>query len=130
MKAMQQWNGRMIGDNLMGEIVNPTEYKMKRTGGMLHNINRFAASTKVCNACNHTQIMDLKDRIFECGSCGNVDCRELNSAKNIKDIGIKELTQAGTVCWALPVSQVKSSVKTKVRTLVRLGVESAKRNVA
>ena len=129
-KGMQQWNGRMIADNLMGEIVNLTEYKMERAGGMLHNINRFAPSTKVCNACNHTQTMGLKDRIFECGSCGNVDCRDLNSAKNIKDIGIKELTQAGTVCWALPISQVKSSVKTKVRTLVRLDVESAKRNVA
>ena len=129
-KAMQQWNGRMTGDNIMGEIVNLTRYKMDRTGGMTHKINRFTASTKVCNNCGHTQIMTLEDRVFDCKSCGTILCRDWNSGKNIKSIGIKELVQAGTVCWALPVSQVKSSVKTKVRTLVRLDLESAKREAA
>ena len=129
-KAMQQWNGRMTGDNLMGEIVNLTRYKMDRTGGMTHNINRFAASTKVCSDCGHTQHMKIDDRTFHCGACGMKLCRDLNSGLNIKSIGIKELTQAGTVCWALPKSQVKSPVKTKVRTLRRLGVESEKRDVA
>lgn len=129
-KAMQQWNGRMTGDNLMGEIVSLTRYKMDRSGGLMHNINRFEASTKVCNACHHAQIMGLGDRVFECQTCGHVECRDLNSAKNIVEIGVKELTQAGTVCWAMPTSQVKSSDKTKVRTLVRLDVGSAERDAA
>jgi len=129
-KAMQQWNGRMTGDNLMGEIVDLTRYKMERNGGLIHNINRFAPSSKLCNNCGHSQSMDLKDRVFECMGCGHIDCRDWNSAKNIEAIGVKELMQAGTVCWALPTSQVKSSGKTKVRTLVRLDVESAKRDAA
>jgi putative transposase len=129
-RAMQQWNGRMTGDNLMGEIVNLTRYKMERTGGLTHKINRFAASTKVCNSCYHTQIMGLSDRVFKCHACDYVECRDWNSAKNIEEIGVKELIRAGTACWALPTSQVKSTVKTKVRTLVRLDVESAKRDAA
>lgn len=129
-KGMQQWNGRMTGDNLMGEIVNLTRYKMDRSGGMLHNINRYSPSTKLCNTCLKPQIMGLKDRVFKCRSCGLIECRDLNSAKNIEDTGIKELTQAGTVCWALPKSQLKLPVKTKIRTLVRLGLESEKRDAA
>jgi putative transposase len=129
-RAMQQWNGRMTGDNLMGEIVNLTRYKMDRSGGLTHNINRFAASTKVCSSCHHTQIMGLNDRVFNCQACNYIDCRDWNSAKNIAEIGVKELSQAGTVCWASPTSQVKSTVKTKVRTLVRLDVGSAKRDAA
>jgi putative transposase len=129
-KAMQQWNGRMTGDNLMSEIVGLSAYKIQMSGGLQHRINRFKATTKVCNACHHSQIMGLKERVFVCSSCGHVECRDLNSAKNIRDIGIEELEQAGTVCWALPKSQLKSSVKAKVRTLVRLDVGSAEREVA
>jgi putative transposase len=129
-KSMQQWNGRMTGDNLMREIVSLTRYKMERTGGLTHKINRFAASTKVCNSCHHTRIMGLNDRVFKCQACDYAECRDWNSAKNIEEIGAKELIRAGTACWALPTSQVKSTVKTKVRTLVRLDVESAKRDAA
>ena len=74
--------------------------------------------------------MGLSDRVFKCHACDYVECRDWNSAKNIEEIGVKELIRAGTACWALPTSQVKSTVKTKVRTLVRLDVESAKRDAA
>lgn len=129
-KAMQQWNGRMVGDNIISEIVSLTGYKMALSGGLAYNINRFAPSTKICNVCHHSQNMELSTRVFQCQRCSHILCRDWNSAKNIKEIGIKELTQAGTVCWALPTSQVKSSSKTKVRALLRLDVGSAKRDAA
>jgi transposase len=59
-----------------------------------------------------------------------VQCRDWNSAINIEQIGLKELTQAGTVCWALPTAQQKVSDKTKVRSLLRLDAGSVQSSAA
>lgn len=119
-KAMQRWNGHMVQDNLMSEIVNLAAYKVLREGGLFHKINRFSASTKPCSQCGVLHELSLNNREFQCSSCGHKLCRDWNSAINIEQIGINELTQAGTVCWALPKVQQKRSDKTKVRSLLRL----------
>jgi len=129
-KAMQQWNGRMTGDNIMSEIVSLTDYKVKREGGLFHRINRFAPSTTICSQCGHKQAMALKDRVFNCSNCSHILCRDWNSGINIAKIGIKELEQVGTVCRALPKVQKKIPIKTKVSTSVELGMGSVQREVA
>ena len=129
-KAMQHWNGRMVGDNLMAEIVSLTRYKVQRQGGLVHQINRFAPSTKLCNKCQHEQTMALGERVFVCEKCDHTRCRDWNSAMNIENTGIKELEQAGLACWDSPTVQQKASVKTKVPALVRLDVGSVQRDAA
>ena len=61
-KAMQQWNGHMVGDNLMAEIVELTRYKMKSSGGLLHQINRFTPSSGICHQCKTRRPISLKER--------------------------------------------------------------------
>ena len=84
-KAMQQWNGRMVGDNLMSGIVSLTRYKVARQGGLTHQINRFTPSSKVCSKCGHTQHIELKERVFCCEKCTHTQCRDWNSAIIIKN---------------------------------------------
>lgn len=129
-KAMQQWNGRMVGDNLMAEIVSLSRYKVRRQGGLVHQINRFAPTTKLCSQCRHEQSIALNERVFVCEFCSHTRCRDWNSAINIKQTGIKELEQAGTACRALPSAQQKASVKTKVPALAGLDVGFVQRDVA
>ena len=129
-KAMQQWNGHMTQDNLMSEIAHLTQYKVMRVGGLFHKINRFATSTKPCSQCGTVHDLSLNDRAFECRSCGYKNCRDWNSAINIEQIGINELIQTGTVCWALPTVQQKRSNKTKVRDLLRLDLGSVQSSAA
>jgi len=129
-KAMQQWNGHMTQDNLMSEITNLTQYKVMREGGLFHKINRFTASTKPCSQCGTLHELSLNDREFECSVCDHKQCRDWNSAINIEQIGINELSQAGTVCRALPTVQHKRSDKTKVRSLLRLDLGSVQSSAA
>ena len=129
-KAMQQWNGRMVGDNLMAEIVSLSRYKVRRQGGLVHQINRFTPSTKLCSQCSHQQYMAIDDRVFVCENCEHTQCRDWNSAINIEQTGINELLQAGLACRALPTAQQKASDKTKVRALARLDVGSVQRDAA
>ena len=130
MKAMQQCNGHMTWDNLMGQITDLVKYKVHREGGLFHKINRFSASTQPCSQCGALHGLSFNDREFHCNRCGNAQCRDWNSAINIEQIGLKELTQAGTVCWALPTAQQKVSDKTKVRSLLRLDAGSVQSSAA
>ncbi len=120
----------MVGDNLMAEIVSLSRYKVQRQGGLVHQINRFAPSTKLCSQCSHQQSMAIGDRVFVCENCEHTQCRDWNSAINIEQTGINELLQAGLACRALPTAQQKASDKTKVRALARLDVGSVQRDAA
>ncbi|NEQ87246.1 MAG: transposase, partial [Moorea sp. SIO2I5] len=41
-------------------------------------------SSKTCHKCRHKQNMPLKERVYICGGCGNVEDRDLNAAINIE----------------------------------------------
>jgi putative transposase len=47
-KAMQQFNGRMVGDNIMGTLVSLTKYKVEERCGLFNQIGRFVKSTGIC----------------------------------------------------------------------------------
>jgi len=69
LKGMQQWNGRMVGDNVMGLLPNLVRYKVKREGGIFHQIGRFEKSTGICSECGHHHKLTLKGRRFACIAC-------------------------------------------------------------
>ena len=96
-KAMQQFNGRMVQDNIMGLITQLTQYKVEERGGLFHKIDRFTKSTGICKKCNHSHTLTLKDRNFVCIKCGEQNDRDHSSSHSIKQTGIKELIAGGTL---------------------------------
>lgn len=59
-------------------------YKSDETGKTIIDIPRFAPSSKLCNVCGKiNKNLKLNERVWKC-SCGSVNDRDFNAAKNIK----------------------------------------------
>ena len=61
-------------------------------------------SSKLCSVCGHTQKLQLSDRHWTCLKCGTFHDRDINAAKNIKAIALKDLSGGyhRTKQWELP----------------------------
>ena len=129
-KGMQQFNGQMVNDNVMGLITNLTKYKAELNGSVYHEIGRFVKSSGICHQCQHEHKFDLSVRKFTCEACGTVQCRDLSAAKSVADTGEKDLMASGIVARALPKFQQKSPSKTKVFEQSEFGVGSEKKEAA
>ena len=109
-KGMQQFNGQMVNDNVMGMITELTKYKAELNGAVYHEIGRFVKSSGICHECQHRHKFDLSVRGFSCESCGLVQCRDLAAAKSVANTGEKDLMATGIVARALPKFQQKSPI--------------------
>jgi len=113
-KGMQQFNGQMVNDNVMGLITELTQYKAELNGAVYHEIGRYVKSSGICSECGHEHKFDLSVREFSCERCKAMQCRDLAAAKSVADTGEKDLMASGILVRALPKSQQKSPPKTKV----------------
>ncbi|WP_233768657.1 RNA-guided endonuclease InsQ/TnpB family protein [Shewanella psychromarinicola] len=129
-KGMQQFNGHMVNDNVMGMITSLTKYKVELNGGIYHEIGRFVKSSGICYQCKHSHKFGLSVREFACESCGLVQCRDLAAAKSIENTGENDLMAAGIVARVTPKFQQKTSIKTKVFELSKFGVGTEKKEAA
>ena len=129
-RGMQQFNGRMVNDNVMGMITSLTKYKVELNGGIYHEIGRFVKSSGICSECKHGHKFDLSVRSFACESCGVMQCRDLSAAKSVANTGMLDLMAAGIVVRVTPKSQKKTSTKTKVFELSKFDVGSEKKEAA
>ena len=83
---------KSIQDVSWGELLRQLEYKSKWYGRTFHKINRFFPSSKTCNGCSFVLgTLPLATREWQCPSCNQINDRDLNAAKNIRDQGILEL---------------------------------------
>lgn len=93
-KNVKQKSGlnRSILDVGLGNFKSMLEYKTKFSGKTLIKVDRFFASSKICNHCG-TKNKDLKlsDRVWVCENCGEEIDRDENAAKNIKQEGRRSL---------------------------------------
>lgn len=122
-KGMQQFNGTMVNDNVMGMITNMTKYKVELNGGLYHEIGRFVKSSGICHVCKHGHKLDLSTRSFTCESCQTEQCRDLSAAKSVENTGEIDLIAAGIVARVNAQGSNESTVKTKVFELnSKLGV--------
>ena len=86
-KAMHQLWGRKVGDLGFSDFLLKTQWMAKKLGKDLVKIDRWEPTTTPCHLCGHRQYMPLNTRVFVCGGCGNVECRDVNAAKNILEAG-------------------------------------------
>ncbi|WP_333408520.1 zinc ribbon domain-containing protein [Microcoleus sp. T2B6] len=82
-----QWNakkpqtcGMVIADCGFHEFKRQLEYKAKKFGCKVIVADRWFSSTKTCSNCGLIQDMPLKERTYNCGSCGHSMDRDLNAA--------------------------------------------------
>ena len=89
-QAAKSGLNKSIRDAGWSEFVRMLAYKCEWAGKNLIKIGRFEPSSKTCNACKTVnETLTLKDRSWTCEACGAKHDRDINAAKNIRDIGIK-----------------------------------------
>lgn len=75
---------KAVSDVNMSEIRRQIEYKAKWRGCEVVIADRFYPSSKTCSCCGWVDAAQkLSDRTFVCQSCGNVQDRDLNAARNL-----------------------------------------------
>ena len=75
---------RAVGDAAWGELARQITYKQAWHGGQVMVADRWFPSSKTCSSCGTVRKdLTLKERTFECRSCGHVLDRDLNAATNL-----------------------------------------------
>lgn len=88
---------RSIADMGWGMFKRMLEYKTEWYGSKLVKIGMFEPSSKTCNVCGFKNTgLVLSDRIWICQNCGTTHDRDENSAKNIREAGIRILNTDGS----------------------------------
>lgn len=81
---------RNVLDVGFGQVRTQLEYKTKMYGSTLTVIDRFEPTSKRCSNCGAIKNdLTLKDRTFICGECHHTEDRDINAAKNIRNIAQK-----------------------------------------
>ena len=93
MKAMSQSLnfGKSVADDGWGMFVTFLKYKLEETGKRLVKVNKFFASSQICNVCGYknTATKNLRIRAWDCPECGAHHDRDINAAINIRNEGMR-----------------------------------------
>ena len=88
---------RSILEQQWGTFNRLLNYKAEEAGGWVEKVNPRNTS-QWCSECGGlpTEKLTLKDRIYHCEHCGNIEDRDVNAALNILKIGLsKSVKPAG-----------------------------------
>jgi len=86
---------KSISDASWGKLTSMLEYKSKWADREFVKVSAHYTSQD-CNNCGWRKSdLKLSDRIWTCGSCEQSNDRDINAAKNIRDKGIKKLSESG-----------------------------------
>lgn len=83
-------NGKATMDNGYGMFTSFLEYKLLERGKQSIKVDKFFPSTQMCSKCGSIKKMPLSQRTYTC-ECGLTIDRDLNSAINIKNEGLRLL---------------------------------------
>lgn len=88
---------KAIQDISWGKLISFLEYKCNYNDKSLIKINRFFPSSKTCYSCGTiNSSLQLNDREWVCGRCGEIHDRDINAAKNILKQGLTIITSSGS----------------------------------
>ena len=81
---------KKIIDSSLNEIKREIRYKSKWQNKRLIELNKYYASSQICNHCGNKnkEIKDLSIREWECNNCYNKNDRDINASLNIEYEGI------------------------------------------
>lgn len=84
--------GKSVSDNGYGTFLTLLDYKLADQGKALIKVDRFFASSQICNACGYKNPItkDLAVRKVICPICGASYDRDINAALNIRDEGFRQ----------------------------------------
>ena len=92
MKAMSQALnfGKSVADNGWGMFTTFLKYKLNDAGKYLVKVDKFYASSQICNACGYKnpEIKNLSSREWKCPNCGTQHDRDINASINIRNAGM------------------------------------------
>jgi putative transposase len=81
--------GKSVSDNGWGMFTRMLDYKLSEQGKYLVRIDKWFPSSKKCSLCGVIKKeIHLSERLYRC-DCGFVGCRDINSAINIKNEGMR-----------------------------------------
>lgn len=81
-----------VTDYGFGEFRDCLKYKLERRGGTYIVLDRLAPAAKTCNVCGHVnEKLDSHVKKWTCPSCGADIAREVNTARNIRDMGLEQI---------------------------------------
>ena len=83
--------GKSVTDDGWGMFVTFLKYKLEETGKRLVKVNKFFASSQICNVCGYknTATKNLSIRAWDCPECGAHHDRDINTAINIRNEGMR-----------------------------------------
>jgi putative transposase len=92
MKGMQDLWGSKVGDLARSEFMGILQYVASTKGKIVHLIDRFYPSSKICAACGRVHHeLSLSGRRWLCVGCGVIHDRDHNAAVNIHRVGASTL---------------------------------------
>lgn len=84
---------KSIQDASWYELTRQLEYKSLWNDRIYHKVDRYYASSQICNVCNNKNkdIKNLSIRNWTCPNCNTTHNRDINASRNIIKQGLKEL---------------------------------------
>ena len=88
-QKLRQMGGKNTGFGMFRLCL---QYKLEQQGKRYIVVDRLAPTAKTCHECgNVNEELTTYDRIWICPNCGAVVSREVNAARNIRDMGLAQL---------------------------------------
>ena len=103
---MKMW-GRKVSDLSHGTFINILEQVANKYNVVVHKIDRWYPSSKLCDCGYKNDKLTLKDREWVCPQCGQAHDRDVNAAKNILRKGISELVSNSKTNIPLGMRQLR-----------------------